>query len=729
MTFLFYLDILIEGGSLKKYNAVNNKWLLFGLVIPILLFLLSYNAVFAYFTASASEKQASTQTAIVRIGFKEDANGDKATHEIISNSATSTVKTVLPGDTINAKATIENTGNVPIYCIINFKLNIETSEGLTEEISNDFYTFTSTGTLTKIALSDTYTESACLIAANGTVNLTVPTEFLGASYNNDYKNALVTYTFTGYAIQTSGLTPTTAIAELVTGLLKGGNRITKITGNSVQNGTPSPDSPVDIQSVGEKTKNLFNINVEKTESAGEFSNTSIRLLQEGVWYPGITHNNYNNPSHLLSYTINDGSLTILSRYSYGLGQAFNCLPNEEYSLTYVKDKDIAASRLSVGFYKENGEFISYNTNPSNFTTPEDCYLFTICIYSADNIETTFSNIQLEKGSSATEYEPYGYKIPLKTTGKNLFNDEVTTTKVGASYLGFSMEDYNKDDYTLQIKLKENKTVPTNAYFGFIYDNSNAAWLINNGSLYPAYKGLVSLDLNSIAVNGVGCYPATQEVWNSVVDAFEIVLYKGKYTLSTIPEYEPYKETITNIYLDEPLRKVGNYADYIDVENGKVVRNVFSEKFNLENANIYKTGDKWQKEDCTSVYVNNILLHAGINASVANAQISNMFLSGSWGWGNKNAPYNYVLAGHDNKHLYMIIENKYLTNITNESSDDERINAIKNYFSNNNLEIAYVLATPMEEDIELPEVLHDVITNYEFLTTIQPDTTIEFTIKE
>lgn len=51
------------------------------------------------------------------------------------------------------------------------------------------------------------------------------------------------------------------------------------------------------------------------------------------------------------------------------------------------------------------------------------------------------------------------------------------------------------------------------------------------------------------------------------------------------EYEPYgykipitassngKTVTTNIYLDEPLRKVGDYADYIDFENGKVVRNV------------------------------------------------------------------------------------------------------------------------------------------------------------
>ena len=55
-------------------------------------------------------------------------------------------------------------------------------------------------------------------------------------------------------------------------------------------------------------------------------------------------------------------------------------------------------------------------------------------------------------------------------------------------------------------------------------------------------------------------------------------------------YEPYnrykipitvsgngKSVVTNIYLDEPLRKVGDYADYIDFENSNVVRNIAYER--------------------------------------------------------------------------------------------------------------------------------------------------------
>ena len=71
-------------------------------------------------------------------------------------------------------------------------------------------------------------------------------------------------------------------------------------------------------------------------------------------------------------------------------------------------------------------------------------------------------------------------------------------------------------------------------------------------------------------------------------------YKFKYQLeegSTATSYEPYGYKIpitvsngttsntTNIYLKEPLRKVGDTADYLDLENKKVVRNIKEIVFN------------------------------------------------------------------------------------------------------------------------------------------------------
>ena len=69
----------------------------------------------------------------------------------------------------------------------------------------------------------------------------------------------------------------------------------------------------------------------------------------------------------------------------------------------------------------------------------------------------------------------------------------------------------------------------------------------------------------------------QSVGDLVTDA-ESEHY-GKYDIPIVVN-----DTTTHIYLDEPLRKVGNYADYIDFKHQKVVRNIV--KRSLDVGSIY-----------------------------------------------------------------------------------------------------------------------------------------------
>lgn len=48
---------------------------------------------------------------------------------------------------------------------------------------------------------------------------------------------------------------------------------------------------------------------------------------------------------------------------------------------------------------------------------------------------------------------------------------------------------------------------------------------------------------------------------------------GKYQIQVKVSSDDNRNTITNIYLDEPLKKSGNLADYIDFKNQKIVRQV------------------------------------------------------------------------------------------------------------------------------------------------------------
>lgn len=63
----------------------------------------------------------------------------------------------------------------------------------------------------------------------------------------------------------------------------------------------------------------------------------------------------------------------------------------------------------------------------------------------------------------------------------------------------------------------------------------------------------------------------QSVGDLVID--EIDPNYGSYKVPVTVSGENGEETTTNIYLDEPLRKIGDYADYVDFAGKKVVRNV------------------------------------------------------------------------------------------------------------------------------------------------------------
>ena len=171
----------------------------------------------------------------------------------------------------------------------------------------------------------------------------------------------------------------------------------KIYGNSIQNGTPSESTPVEIQSVGEKSKNLLDIDcmlneylikndddsytIQKT-STGRFSNilqvdipanTYISLSAEILEYNGT----YNLPIQF-SLRLEDDTTTTL-------GIANDRVATMQYTKAIKEIRIYQEGDMPVGTYAK------------------------------------FKNLQLEIGNEKSSYEPYGYKIPVKISGKNLFD--------------------------------------------------------------------------------------------------------------------------------------------------------------------------------------------------------------------------------------------------------------------------------------------------------------------
>lgn len=168
-------------------------------------------------------------------------------------------------------------------------------------------------------------------------------------------------------------------------------------------------------------------------------------------------------------------------------------------------------------------------------------------------------------------------------------------------------------------------------------------------------------------------------------------------------------TITNIYLDEPLRKMGSYLDYIDFKNKKCIRKIKELIFNgtenwtttgtgehlyyrlkiEENQIFYKLNSTYQKSNfinyggpTTTNTTNGIRLYLSSNSSYMALRFPNQPTTLT---GFKNYVKEKYDLGQPIKFVYAVAEDK----IT-------------------------------EEDIDLPEILTDVGNNtIEVLTELQP----------
>lgn len=176
-----------------------------------------------------------------------------------------------------------------------------------------------------------------------------------------------------------------------------------------------------------ETKNLFKFSNEVGTLNGGFGPNVARNFEEGKWYIGFTTNNYYSPNNIIAYSFKD-NLIYYNGYGagYGLSRAFKCEPNSNYNISCLTI-GISGSGLGyiyAGFYDESGNYISNNNieiNNRSFTTPANCKWLIITLSTRGVAEVYFKDIQVEKGSTATPYQPYGY-LPLNR-GKYIANKE------------------------------------------------------------------------------------------------------------------------------------------------------------------------------------------------------------------------------------------------------------------------------------------------------------------
>lgn len=176
---------------------------------------------------------------------------------------------------------------------------------------------------------------------------------------------------------------------------------------------------------------------------------------------------------------------------------------------------------------------------------------------------------------------YGkYKVPVTVRGINLFS----MAKAGLTEQTINGITYTPlDDERIHIKGKLEDATKQSLYnptfktripieAGIYNVKPNSLGLIHMFQIFG--KNINSINTNVSISEDTEIFrlylavPAgNSREWDDII---ELQVTKGAGN-RTLP-YEPYVNPVTtNIFLEEPLRKIGDYADYIDFKNNKVIR--------------------------------------------------------------------------------------------------------------------------------------------------------------
>ena len=412
---------------------------------------------------------------------------------------------------------------------------------------------------------------------------------------------------------------------------------------------PTPEKPIKIQSTGERTKNLFDI----PDITGSTKDTTINCYITSNIIPSCQE----SPTSIRNTSDVETSIW---RISY---------TRLDGTMQYTVD-DTLRGKVKMQVVKATED------NPIVKIVYRGVYIK----------EGKYSGVQIEYGETQTDYEPYGYKIPIRIQANNIFDYSLLTNYytidnfnniriIGGNTLGWVSMSYlqlkplttytiafqnsvDVDIRTNDLNVKLFRGITTSATF--ITDDTGQIKikLFSPDSAYPYYIGWVQLEEGSSTT-----YPITH-----------------------------------NIYLKEPLRKVGDYADYIDYKNKKIIRNTVLSEFTGTEKLILRSSQPVQG---TALYTDNTDLKSPFkNTSV----LCNKFIKDSNY--TYTMPYNtcaYIDTSIDSN-FHFCLEQSGLT--TTEAQD-----ILKEWYdSGEPLKVLHPLKTPTEESIDIPNIILEDGTN-------------------
>lgn len=379
---------------------------------------------------------------------------------------------------------------------------------------------------------------------------------------------------------------------------------------------PNVDTPSEVEGVGEKATNIF----DNTKLS-----TPVATLVDGtddieVTGCGGTFMNHENTVAMLKpstkYTISfDVEVTYVpddTVWKLNSSGSANWLGIYIHSSVLTNSGNVIVASGVTEPVKAGDTYHVYKVFTTSSELNDDANNFYIWSYARTYVKidgssgnasgkALFKNFQVREGeytqTEMAEYEPCGkYKVPIISRGKNLIPYPYNHSDKTVNGVTFSI---NADKsiniqgtatattffrlmYDASLMIKQDSVISVeglDANTGLVYNLSDntSIYLSNNVTSRKIPAGSVLNSIQLYAMSG-----STTNVTN-----IKVQLEEG----SSATGYEEYREPITtNIYIDEPLRKIDDYADYIDFKNKQVIRRVGV--IELNGVDEYTNGGYW-----------------------------------------------------------------------------------------------------------------------------------------
>ncbi len=434
----------------------------------------------------------------------------------------------------------------------------------------------------------------------------------------------------------------------------------ELIGNSVQGENPAPDNPQEIESVGRKSKNLFNIadlRVGQVQKDGTIN-------EKQIYYRTVILDVPQDGKYRITFNSNDDYTMLYFTEAYA---------NGAYSKPYIR---VQAGNPNYYITLEKGKnILSFSTHTA----------------SGNIAFTTDHNIMIAAESETLDYEPYGYFLDVKVTGKNLFSNKPTDWMIGK---GLSWSTYPNDPISIYRVINSAVNVinlkPSTTYS--IVNNSEKIVISRMIERNLSENGIKDHDVrhskytfvtNQNTMNAILQFKKVDgtELLSSDIESNKIMLVEGEANENT--PYEPCTEQSVQIALNEPLRGIGEYNDTITKDG--VVRKIKRIVFDGSE------DEKWVINNERENVIRFIPHQFGDAIKINDYQRSMIdklkWVSGVW---NRDEVGQDMFAG-----ILRINMPKTLT---------PDLQTFKTWLSQNPLTVDYVLAEPVTEP--LPESVQD-----------------------